>query len=535
MNLETLVLPLEVASNAFNTGIKAAIAGTTALIGAMGLAVKATFDWAQELDSIQDIIGGTNKEAAAFNFTLRKSGVGTETFNKSLTILSKGLVKADGSLDTVGKGMALWGINVKNANGQVKTSSQLIADVSKKYNELGTQQERVNLLTEVFGRGGAEMIDFFDTLAQEGGIDAVTAKVERLGLVIDPGRYENFTRSLEELKLVGLGLAVGFTEKVMPAFERFLEIITGPGSLGSKLGLLAANFDAFVGNAIGNMAVAIENWVAGGGPEELSNKLIGWIEGIGDEKNQPRILVAAEKLIKAIGAAIVAVDWTGIGEAIDTKLSETLSAVDWTGSGQSFGEAIDTFLTTGFDMGINGAGAKMPTSIQALLDGINNFFMSAVGADQFGGWKAYFDAWGEQIKTGWDSMVEKFKAMSVAGINMWWDAVIQAVENRINFFRGLINSIPLVPNIPLINLSDNAGASVGTVGNRRASGGPVIKGQTYNVAEFYKPERFTPSSNGRVDPIQGGDMMTTLTQMLQQFADEIARSNRAAFEKVGRR
>ena len=53
----------------------------------MGVAVKATFDWAQELDSIQDIIGGTNTEAAALNFTLRKSGTSTETFNRSLAIM----------------------------------------------------------------------------------------------------------------------------------------------------------------------------------------------------------------------------------------------------------------------------------------------------------------------------------------------------------------------------------------------------------------------------------------------------------------
>lgn len=534
MDLEKLVLPLEVAGTAFNAGVAAAAAGVTALIGTMGLAVKATFNWAAELDSIQDIIGGTNSEAAALNFTLRKSGVGTETFTRSLTILNKGLVKADGTLDTTGKGLQSWGITVKDANGNIKTQSQLISDISKKYNEFGTQQERVNFLTEVFGRGGAEMIDFFDTLANEGGIDAVTSKVERLGLVIDPGRYEQFTRSLEELKLVGLGLAVGFTEKVMPAFERFLEIVTGPGTLGQKIGTLAANFDAFVGNFIGNIGDSINNWVSGGGPEELSNKLISWIENIGTG-DQSRILTAAQHLVTALGTALSNVDWTGIGFAIDTKISEALNSIDWTGSGESFGTAIDTFLTTGWDMGMNNFGQKVPLSVQSLLDGIDDFFQSAVGADDFGGWKAYFDAWGLQIETGWNGMVEKFKGMAVAGINLWWDAVIQTVENRVNFFRNLINSIPLVPNIPMLNIGNNAGASVGG-GLNRASGGPVIAGQTYNVAEFYRPEKFTPSTNGRIDPMSSdGDMMGTLQIMLQQFADEISRSNRVAFEKVGRR
>ena len=37
----------------------------------------------------------------------------------------------------------------------------------------------------------------------------------------------------------------------------------------------------------------------------------------------------------------------------------------------------------------------------------------------------------------------------------------------------------------------------------RASGGPVIAGAEYNVAEFFQPEVFTPSVSGRVDPMRG--------------------------------
>lgn len=558
MDLEKLSLPLEVADKAFNAGIAGAVAGVTALVGAMGVAVKATFDWAAQLDSIQDIIGGTNEQAAALNFTLRKSGVGTDTFTKSMTILNKGLVKADGSLDTTGKGLQEWGIRVKNINGTLRGTQGILADVSVKYNELGTQQERVNFLTEVFGRGGAEMIDFFDTLAAEGGIEAVTSKVERLGLVVDPGRYEQFTRSLEELKLVGLGLAVGFTEKVMPAFERFLEIVTGEGTLGQKAGALAANFDAFVGNAIGNMAVAVENWVAGGGPEELSAKLISWIENIG-EGDQSRIMMAAEKLVKALGTALANVDWAGIAIAIDTKLAELFDSIDFAGGGASFGAGIDQFFATGFNDGIESLkSVQVPASITSLLDGINNFFLAAVGADKFGGWEAYFTVWGKQLAIGFIVMVQNYKieftnfwnniwTQAVTGISEFWEkwktawtskvsewgtTVYNAVMTQVNKIIMAFNKIPILPNVaPIPMLSAGNSTSPG-----RASGGAVIKGQTYNVSEFYKPEKFTPTTNGRIDPLDnGGDMMTTLQIMLQQFADEIGRSNRVAFEKAGRR
>jgi len=219
MMLEELVLPLRTESNAFKTGLKIAGSAVAALVAGMGLAIKATFDWANELDSIQDVIGGTAKEAATFNFILRKSGVSTDTFTKSMVILEKGLVNSKGKLDVTGKALKQWGINVLDANGKLKDQNMLMDEISQRYNKFATQQERVNFLTEVFGRGGAEMVDFFDTLAAEGGIAAATKKVEEFGLAIDPQRYENFNRSLEELKLIGLGLAVSFTEKVMPAIE----------------------------------------------------------------------------------------------------------------------------------------------------------------------------------------------------------------------------------------------------------------------------------------------------------------------------
>src|SRR6185503_2697261 len=110
MLLEELVLPLRTESSGFKAGIAAAGVAVAALVAGMGLAIKATFKWADDLDSIEDIMGVTDKTAAALNFTLRKSGTNTEALTKGMTILSKGLVKADGSLDTTGKSLKAWGI-----------------------------------------------------------------------------------------------------------------------------------------------------------------------------------------------------------------------------------------------------------------------------------------------------------------------------------------------------------------------------------------------------------------------------------------
>jgi len=349
MNLETLTLPLDVADKAFNAGIGAAIAGVGALVGAMGMAVKATFKWADELDSIQDVIGGTNEEAAALNFTLRKSGTATDTFNKSMVIMEKGLVKSDGSLDTIGKSLEKWGINVKDSNGKLKTQAQLIGEASKKYNSFSTQQEKVNFLTEVFGKGGADMVDFFDTLSKEGGIDAVTQKVKDFGLVIDPGRYEAFTQSLEEIKLAGLGIAVQFTEKLMPVFEGLMTWFT------SLRGLSFTDVLDKISHDFGNLAVNFHNWVTSIDWAQVSASLIAGINGIDWAGLGTKFGDAFRLIFDGIGIIIQQTDWGGLFSSIGTAFLnfmagltgqgswENVKAV-WTANGQQLNTIVTSFL-----------------------------------------------------------------------------------------------------------------------------------------------------------------------------------------------
>lgn len=74
----------------------------------------------------------------------------------------------------------------------------------------------------------------------------------------------------------------------------------------------------------------------------------------------------------------------------------------------------------------------------------------------------------------------------------------------------------------------NHGSVRYTYGNR-ASGGPVIAGQAYNVAEFYQPEVFTPSTSGRIDK------MNSSSGIVEARIDEakLVRMMVSAFQQAG--
>lgn len=343
MILEALIVPLQLDKKQFNLGIDSAVNGFkvaaaglaaagAAFVGIATLAANATFKWADELDSIQDIMGGTSKNAAALNFVLRKSKTSTDALTKGMTILEKGLVKADGTLDAVGKSLKEFGIDVKDVNGNMKDQGDLLNEISHRYNQFGTQQERVNFLTEVFGRSGADLIDFFDTLAADGGIDAVTRKIEALGLAIDPNRYEQFNRSIEELKLIGLSLAVAFTERVMPVLENFVSILTNPDlTAGQRIGQIADAIDQWLGGILDSLATGVEDWTASGGPDRLVQALINIVTGAtSDPVLATETGKAGKRLIEALVNAFKAAPWGDLGKVLKEKFGKEMEALGLT-------------------------------------------------------------------------------------------------------------------------------------------------------------------------------------------------------------
>jgi len=244
MILEKLVIPI-----GFDTGLL--MAGIDAITGLIDGAINRTQEWAAGMDELGDVTGLSEDKLAAWSFVAKKAGVEISDLSSATTIMVKGLLDSSGELSTTGKALQDFGIDIKDANGNVRDQSALMEDIGKKYAEFGTQTERVDFLTNIFGRSGAKLVDVFDTMANEGGIDQVKKKVEALGLVLDPTQYEEFQRNLNEVDLTFTGLANAFTGPLLPGASQLLEtfikwvqspwIADGIANIGEKLGTLATD------------------------------------------------------------------------------------------------------------------------------------------------------------------------------------------------------------------------------------------------------------------------------------------------------
>lgn len=345
MLLEGLVIPVS-----FDTGLL--LKGIDLIKDTVEGAVEATFEWAEGMDKLGDITGMSGDKLAAWSFVAKKAGVPVETLSRGMVIMEKGLVKADGSLDTMGKTLKDYGINVLEANGKVRDQSDLMNNIAAKYSSFSTQQERVNFLTAVFGRNGAELVDVFDTLSNEGGIDAVTKKVQDMGLAIDPARYEEFQRSLEELKMAGLGLQVAFTEKLMPVLEELL----GWGSKfmeadwSGKMQMLADSLSKF---NLPEITQKFRDWVDSVDWFSLSTNFALGMNKVDWGGETRKVLDATVNILQALIDIVNRTNWQLLGQAIRNALVGIFRdgigralAEAWTPAVQQFWRLVDNTLGT---------------------------------------------------------------------------------------------------------------------------------------------------------------------------------------------
>ena len=363
MLLEKLVIPI-----GFDTGML--MASIDAVIGLVSGAVDRTREWAEGMDALGDVTGMSEDKLAAWSFVAKKAGVEIETLSSATVIMAKGLLDSTGELSTTGKALEDFGITVRDVDGNIRDQSDLMDDIGKKYAEFGTQTERVDFLTNVFGRSGAKLVDVFDTMAAEGGIDKVKQKVEGLGLVLDPTQYEEFQRNLNEVDLTFTGLANTFTGPLLPAAESLLRTFTdwlqspwaanAIAGIGEKLGTLASDiatgvetgdWDAFFADFQEFTGVDIEplitelgkfsTWVTNEGIPKWNEFVQNTKTGLTDFKNSSQTEMTA-----------IQGHWQELGVSVGaylTKLAESLGInsevkISWKQIGITGLQAIDILL-----------------------------------------------------------------------------------------------------------------------------------------------------------------------------------------------
>ncbi|SHJ39726.1 phage tail tape measure protein [Fibrobacter sp. UWP2] len=204
--------------------------GVGIIAGATGLLVSKINKVAlmgDDLAKTSKRLGMSVESLQKFEYVAELAGVPVENMQKNMQRLSLTALRAAGGVKKESEAFKALHIKVKNIDGTVKSSEQLLVDLSSKF--VGTSltaTEKLYAAVEIFGKEGGRMVNLL-----EQGPDAIKAQmkqVEKYGIMTkeQAEASERYNDSLTAMHWAFRGMAVEIGTHVIPVLTEAVEKIT---------------------------------------------------------------------------------------------------------------------------------------------------------------------------------------------------------------------------------------------------------------------------------------------------------------------
>ena len=194
--------------NKFAGAAKAAKMGVLAVgaaVAGIGAAAKKFSAMADDIIKFSKRTSIATDALQELSFVASQSGVGAETFNKSMVMMVKNFSDArDGSGMAVDEIRKL-GIVLTDNNNKLRPAEALLNDLADKLSGVTNETERLAIATAIFGTRGSVMLQMLDGGAAK--MNALRQQARDLGLVMSKDTLEN-------------------AEKVTDAFDVMSRVVT---------------------------------------------------------------------------------------------------------------------------------------------------------------------------------------------------------------------------------------------------------------------------------------------------------------------
>lgn len=359
------------------------------------------------------------ESADAMGKMAQKAGMSVEAFSElayaakmsdvEAAALSTSLAKLGGKINDVAAGAGgeaaaafqAMGIEVKNADGSLKDSGQVMTEVAQKFSQYQDGAAKSALAIKIFGEEGTKLVPLLNSGAS--GLAEMRAEAAELGAVLDgptKAAAENFNDNLSRLNTLKEGFANQIMKAVLPSLEgmtnRMIESAKGADGLakaatvaatGVKIlmtagSLVTAVFKS-VGEYIGGVAATLVRFFSGDwkGAFEIAKSVVSDFRGN---------MVSAAENVSAIWN-----DAAKTGESGAEKTGGGIAApiVKAAQKSQAAGKVIAA------------EAKKVDDTVQRMIDGL------ALQADTFGKSAKEADLWKAMLAGATDSQLEFIAAI----------------------------------------------------------------------------------------------------------------------------
>jgi hypothetical protein len=219
---------LTVEAGKIGAAIGANIGAGTVIIGRL---VAASVEAADRTGELAEMFATTTEEMSRLGYAAKLSAIDQETLATGLGKISKMAADAAAGGATASDVFRALGIEVKDTDGSLKSSTVLLGDVAEKFKGYKNGAEETALAIEVFGKSGASLIPLLNR--GRDGIAELGAEADKLGLTLSQDAANaagEFNDRLDQLNAAKQGLGTQIAQRLLPALNALSEQLGRSGS-----------------------------------------------------------------------------------------------------------------------------------------------------------------------------------------------------------------------------------------------------------------------------------------------------------------
>ena len=188
------VKKMESAVSALKSSIAGLAAGLT--VAAFAGAIKHQLELADAMSKTAERTGLALKDVAGLQLAYKLAGLGADDLEKSVGKMAKAMADGNAAFDAMG-------VKTKNADGTLRSTRDVLADVADKFAGYKDGAEKTALAQELFGKSGTSMISVLN--GGSAALDDMDAQARKLGLVLDDNATESAKKFNDALALLQEG------------------------------------------------------------------------------------------------------------------------------------------------------------------------------------------------------------------------------------------------------------------------------------------------------------------------------------------
>jgi len=188
--------------------------------------IDTTVAWNMEIDKLARTLGVTTGQASTLKVALQGLGIDQETYISAAQKMTAQIAKG-------GQGFAALGISTKDAHGNLKPMTDLMAEAVDKINSMKQGTDQMTAAQLLWGKGAQQAMDLLRLTSER--MAAAREEAESLHLIVGPegvAKTEQYEEGMRKVSLIQTSLQVQIGNALLPTL---LKLGTWLGSTGPSM------------------------------------------------------------------------------------------------------------------------------------------------------------------------------------------------------------------------------------------------------------------------------------------------------------